>query len=132
MKNQMIIIAFLVSMIMAGAGFFGGIQYQKMQKPTNPTGINGARRFGNQNANGTSVRGQILASDDKTITIKLSDGSSKIVVVGANTPIMEATSTSKMSLVIGKSVMIIGINNSDGSITANNIQLNPKAGQNNQ
>lgn len=122
------VIIILVLIVGTGA-FFGGIQYQKRQRPGLEFNGQGgqwpSRRLGNgQNGNTRPVSGQIINSEDKSITVKMQDGSSKIVFVSDNTSITEATAASKQSLQTGKQIMMFGTGNSDGSITAQNIQLN--------
>jgi beta-lactamase superfamily II metal-dependent hydrolase len=72
------------------------------------------------------VAGDIIASDDKSITVKLQDGSSKIVLVNDQSTVTEATTSTKQSLSVGKKVLVFGTANSDGSVTAQNVQLNPQ------
>lgn len=72
-----------------------------------------------------------LASDDKSITVKLQDGSSKIILITDKTVINKAAEATKDDLKGGEKVAVFGEINSDGSVTAQNIQLNPilRAGQ---
>ncbi len=76
--------------------------------------------------NGRPISGEILSSDDKSITVKLQDGSSKIVLLSDKTQINKATSVTKLDLKSGEKVAVFGSENSDGSVTAQNIQLNPQ------
>ena len=126
MKNPWMIIV-IVAVLVGAAAFFGGMQYQKSQRNNQffQTGT-GPRlnRFGGNGQN-PPVRGQIISTDSNGITVKLQDGSSKIVIIPDNANIMEATSAAKQSLTTGKNVMIFGTTNSDGSVTAQNVQLNP-------
>lgn len=133
MKQNSIIITVVAVFIAVVIAFYGGMQYQKSQRNSNfaqfAQGANGQRRFSNQaGQNGTNrpVVGEILSADDKSITVKLQDGSSKIVLLSDTTPIMEATAAGKQALTTGKQVLVLGTQNSDGSITAQNIQLNPQ------
>lgn len=130
MKNQTIIIVILVAVVMAGAGFFGGMQYQKAQRTTfsaNGTANPQGRRFGMNGQNGgAAVRGSVLSSDANSITVKLADGSSKIVLLSGTTTITEATVAAKTAMQMGMQVMAIGTTNPDGSVTATTIQLNPR------
>lgn len=127
MKPQMIIITVLVAIVMAGAGFFGGVQYQKSQKSTLSGNINSLSQFRRNTQN--NIRGQILSTDANTMTVKLADGSGKIVVLGVNTQIMQATTASRSALQAGTNVMVMGTTNPDGSVTAANIQINPNFGR---
>ncbi len=127
MKNFKLLTIILV-VVVGVAGFFSGMQYQKMQRGNSGQSGSGTGRIGRfqgQNGNFRPVRGEIISSDDKSITVKAQDGSSKIVLFSGNVSITEATATGKESLKTGKQVMVFGSENSDGSVTAQNIQLNP-------
>jgi hypothetical protein len=135
LKNQNVIIPVVVAVLVGAAAFFGGMQYQKSQAQTNGqfsrNGGQGFRmgmgagmgRFGN--GMGGAVIGQIIGSDDKSITVKLQDGSSKIVLLTDSTMISKTQTTSKSDLTQGANVAVFGSPNSDGSVTAQNVQLNP-------
>lgn len=69
--------------------------------------------------------GEIINVDDKTITIKMADGSSKIVLISDSTKINQSVSASKTDLVIGTKIMVNGDTNTDGSISSRNIEINP-------
>lgn len=134
MKKEYLI--FIVALIVIGAGaFYGGMRYQQSQRGASFGQFNGQNRMGRfaqmgmgQN-NFRPLRGQITSSDDKSVTLKLPDGSSKIVILSDSTSISEATAASKQALKNGTQVVIFGNQNSDGSVTASNIQLNPQLGQ---
>ncbi len=137
MKNQAIIITILVTVVAVGAGFFGGIQYQKSQRTNFANGqFNGAdgqTRQGGQvrglggrfGQNRGAVFGQITSADDKSVTVKLTDGSSKIVILSGSTSINKQATGSKNDLKTGIRIAVFGKTNSDGSITAQSVQLNP-------
>jgi len=65
--------------------------------------------------------------EDKSITIKLSDGSSKIVLYTDKTTYEKSIDGSRTDLQNGQQVMVLGTQNSDGSITAQSVQINPRA-----
>lgn len=124
MKKGIIITVVLV-LVAGGLGFFGGMQYQKIQRGRfGQFATNGQfqRRFG---ANGGAVMGEIISQDDKSITVKMPDGSSKIVLLSGTTSINKQAAGSASDLKTGEKVAVFGTTNSDGSVTAQNIQLNP-------
>lgn len=132
MKNAKVILAAAILLIaFAGGGFYAGMKYQQSQRGRFSGQFNGQQgnhmgqlqqRFGQ----GTRpVRGEIISQDDKSITVKLPDGSSKIILFSDNTSINKAVEGSKDDLKVGEQVLILGNENSDGSVTAQNIQLNP-------
>lgn len=132
--NKTVIIA-IVCIIIAGAGgFFGGMQYQKSKAPSfGGFGGNGQfrQRFGQggQNAAFRPVRGQVISADATSLTVKMPDGSSRIVVLSGSTQFVKSTSGAKSDIKTGDTVMVIGTSNSDGSVTAQDVQINPPAMQ---
>lgn len=138
--------------IAGGGGFFAGTKYQQSKQSTQTSPFaaqfgrgSGMMRDGNfpygqnqRNTNGAGpgqnsgrmgfrpVSGEIIASDDKSITVKMPDGSSKIVLISNSTSINKAASATKTDLVIGTTVAVFGQSNNDGSVTAQSIQLNPE------
>jgi hypothetical protein len=129
MKNSTVMIAILVAIIVGGGAFFGGMKYQQSKQRNNLrqfTGQNGQRLGNGGNQMGfRPVNGEILSSDEKSITVKLQDGSSKIVLFSDKTTINKAAEATKEDLKAGEKVAVFGQENSDGSVTAQNIQLNP-------
>jgi len=129
-KNHLVIVVVLIVAIGAAA-FFGGIFYQKNKMPRfsrqfgQGQGNNNQPRDGNRQ-NFRPVNGEIISADEKSITVKLTDGSSKIVLLAEKTVINKAAEGVKEDLKTGEKVMVIGTQNSDGSVTAENIQLNPQ------
>jgi RNase P/RNase MRP subunit p29 len=131
-KNKMIIVAVILIIVACAAGFFGGMTYQKNQAPSfSLTGRgNFAGRFGQagqagQNSNSRPVRGQVLSMTSNTLTVKMSDGSTKIVVLSGSTAFVQSTKAALSDVKTGDTVNVIGTQNSDGSVTAQDIQLNP-------
>jgi len=129
MKNKNLIIMILLLVIVGGGAFFAGMKYQQSKQK------NIARQFlgqtvGRQGA-GTNrlgfrpVNGEIIEASEKSITVKLQDGSSKIVIVSENTQINKSEQVGKEDLKVGEKVVVFGQENSDGSVTAQNIQINP-------
>lgn len=131
MKNNLIITAIIVALLAGGIGFFGGTWYQSGKAGTGTNGdFRGSRGGNTQNRTarfgaGGRVAGEILSLDDKSMTVKLQDGSSKIVLLSSTTMYNKASDGSKSDLKKGDRVAAFGTDNSDGSVTATNVQLNP-------
>lgn len=136
--NKAIIVPLVIFLIAAAAGFFAGTKFQsdkqaKMFQGTrfgngNPGDMQKRDGIGNtntQNGFGGGSLGEIISADDKSITIKLQDGSSKIVLLTDSTIINKAVEAVKNDLKVGEKVSVFGAANSDGSITASSIELNP-------
>ena len=139
MKKQ-IPVLLLIAVIFAGGGFFGGIKYQQKKGVQNlrqqfgngqfqgrngSANISGQPRVAGNRMDGKAITGEILSQDEKSLTVKLPDGSSKIVLLSESTTINKAAEGTKDDLKTGEQVVIFGSENSDGSVTAQNIQLNP-------
>lgn len=131
MSKQNSLIGVLLIVIFTGVGFFSGTKYQQ-----NKTALQ-RRQFTDRmpsatgnNAQGNKMRlgggqiiGEISTQDEKTITVKLADGSSKIILLSEKTSINKASQGLMSDLKIGGKVAIFGNTNTDGSVTAQNIQI---------
>lgn len=132
MKNNIALIVLVALLVGGGVGFFGGMQYQKGQRgsfgqaangqfgPRGGSGANGARF-----RNGGGVGGEVLNIDTNSITVKLQDGSSRIVLLTGSTTVNKAAQASVSDISVGTRVAAFGTPNTDGSVTATNIQINP-------
>jgi hypothetical protein len=133
MDNKILLVVVVVALVAGAGGFFGGMQYQKSQRQMpggfqamreqfrGGEGPQGAMQFGQ--GEGRPVSGEIISSDENSITVKLPDGSSRIVFVGDETKISESTPSAKNRLTAGTPVFVTGSENSDGSLTATSIQI---------
>lgn len=146
MKNNTLTITIIVAIVFGAIGFFAGTKYQTKSRSAlmtnSPFGTFGNNRFGNRQNSAPSTTGQsqtnnnrmggprqivgeILSQDDKSITVKLEDGSSKIVFLADTTTVSKSSTATRSDLKVGEKVAVFGPENSDGSVTAANIQLNP-------
>lgn len=136
-KNVMILVALVLIIFAAAGGFVGGMMYQKNQSPIfGMMGQNGSRQgevfrgsSGQQNSNFRPVRGQVLSMDNNSLTVKMSDGSTKLVVLSSSTAFVQSTKASLSNLKTGDTVNVVGTQNSDGSLTAQDVQINPPQAQ---
>lgn len=136
------IIYLIITVIIVGAGaFYGGMKYA--QSKSNSNSQNPFSRFANlspeemqtrmqqfggqrgirNNGGGGVANGEILSKDETGITIKLRDGGSKIILVSASTQIAKSSPGTLDDLTVGKSVMVNGSANQDGSISATSVQI---------
>lgn len=130
----------IAAVVVGIISFYGGMKYGASQSTIGQYGMMGGRNGGaqfDQNGNRTGrtgmmrgggmgfTSGEILSVDDKSITVKMRDGGSKIIFLGASTQILKSTEGATSDLVTGKEVTINGTPNADGSITAQMVQLRP-------
>lgn len=135
-KNY-VIIGVIVVVVAAGA-FFGGYKFGQGQS-SSKTNLPGQGQFGQagqrNRVNGAAgarlgngggfVNGIVIAKDDKSITVKSSDGGSKLIFISNTTSVGKFVAGAQTDLEVGKNVMINGSANTDGSITAQSIQIRP-------
>lgn len=127
MKNSYLVTAILVILVGAGA-FFAGTKYQQRTGSTGRFGNLQGTRNGNFGQRGQGLRpvnGEVISLDNKSITVKMQDGSSKIVLLTDKTAISTSSAGSRSDLKSGEKVAVFGTENSDGSVTAQSVQLNP-------
>ena len=135
-KNLPIVIVIIV--LVAGAAFYGGMKYQSSKSPSrgqftaglpNFIGEGGqpmgaGTRSGSVGKNNVGfINGEILSADDQSVTIKLRDGGSKTVFYSASTSIGKMATGTAEDLIVGTSVMATGKTGTDGSLTAETIQI---------
>lgn len=118
--------------MVGGISFYGGMTYAKSN--SSAAGAAGARgqfaagqfatRTGTRGAGGFTT-GAILSKDATSATVKLQDGSTKIVLFGTSTQIMKTSAGGLSDVTAGTNVVVTGTSNSDGSITAQSIQIRP-------
>jgi hypothetical protein len=147
--NKKYLAAFIVAVIIIGAGaFYGGTAFEKNKLSkqgllrNQVIGANGSNRIGqggpgngqfgnrqggfNRGQNGGGfIGGQIVSKDDKSLTVKGQDGSSKIVFFSDQTTVGKSAAGAIGDLNIGQDVMVNGQANPDGSLNAQNIQIRP-------
>jgi len=141
------LILFIIVLIIVGAGaFLGGMKYQQnkissqrtsfqnlspeeRQQRLRELGANTGAGFRGGADNGQRsgfTAGEIIAKDDKSVTVKLQNGGSKIVFLSDSTEITKSAAGALSDLEIGKNIIVNGTANSDGSVTAQTIQLRSK------
>ena len=130
MKKQTAIIAIVIVALIC---FYGGMKYGESsatkaagggQAASGAPGGAGTRRGAIAQSGGVA-NGSILSVDANGITLKLRDGTSKIILLSASTPIMKSTAGAMSDLTVGEQVMVAGTQNTDGSITAQTVQIRP-------
>ena len=139
MKKTIISIV-LVALVVGAGSFYGGMKYAQSKSSASGT----ARNFQNLSdsqrqqlfasggavtrsgqTNGGFTSGEVIAKDDKSITVKLADGGSKIIFYSSSTQIRQMADGTINDVSTGTQITVNGSANQDGSLTAQTIQIRP-------
>jgi hypothetical protein len=130
--KKTIIIAVIAVVVVGAAAFWGGMKFGQSSGakrigqgfPQGMAGSGGGLKGIRTGAN--FINGDIISKDDKSITVKDRTGGSKIIFFSNSTEVSKFATGTASDLSIGTSVMANGNTNSDGSITAQSIQIRPQ------
>lgn len=122
MRNNTLV-TIIIAVVVGLAGFFVGMQFSNYQRQQSRTGQFGTRNGNFRNRPG--VIGEIISLDNNSATVKMQDGSTKIVILSSSTSFVKTSEASKTDLKVGDRIGAFGTENSDGTLTAVNVQLNP-------
>lgn len=133
MNKKTLIGAIVLALLIGGGAFYGGMTYAKAGGPARAGNFTGQFMGGTANRTGGAAArtgggftaGQIISKDATSITIKMQDGSTKIVLIGDSTQVMKSANGTIADLSTGITVTITGTTNSDGSVTAQSVQIRP-------
>lgn len=132
-KSNVAIAGVLTAAVFFGAGYFSAGLFNKSGLPNGGqfmvTGVNGQRsnlqRMGNRNTMGGFINGELVKKDASSLSIKQRDGNMKLVLVTSSTKAMKMTESNLGEFAIGQQIMVTGSSNSDGSLTAQTVQIRP-------
>jgi hypothetical protein len=134
MKTTNILLIVLVSLLTIGGSFGIGYKVGQLRNKTvlgsrfnnfvgSKMGQGGALRPG---MGRNQIAGDITSLDDKSLTIKMADGSSKIILLSDSMMVNKTAAATKSDLKVGGKIAVFGAVNTDGSVTASSIELDPK------
>ena len=131
-----IILIIIALAVIGGGAFYGGMKYGQSKNPRLSSeqrqqflqgSIEGNLPRGTGRGIGANfLTGEVIAKDEQSLTLKMQDGSSKIVFFSDSTEISKTAEGEINDIEVGKQIMISGDQNSDGSYTAKTIQLSPR------
>lgn len=123
MKNKKTILMTIgIALVIGILGFAGGFLFGRQRQQSFRMMRQG--QFGERQRLGVRpVNGEIIDTSEKSITVKLLDGSSRIVIIAESTTINKESSATKEDLKKGEKVAVFGQENSDGSVTAQSVQV---------
>lgn len=131
-QTQWIVAAVVVAVVL----FYAGMQFGEGQTTSVLGGAQngqggarggrmGAQQGGRGGPGGGFVNGSILSKDDKSITVGLTSGGSKIIYFSGTTTIGKMAAGSASNLVVGEQVSVNGTAAADGTVAAQSIQIRP-------
>ncbi len=146
MAKKIIPIFVALILIVGGGAFYGGMKYQQSKSPLGDFSRQNFQNLSEEqrqqifqgNVGGTLQRGagrgtganfltgEVIDKDEQSLTLKMPDGSSKIIFFSGSTQISKTTEGSINDIEVGKQIMVSGDQNADGSYTAKTIQLSPR------
>lgn len=122
----------IITVVVAGGSFYVGSAHGQSVAKAATTAMRGqfaggaGRPGGNRFGSGAGlVAGDVLSKDDTSLTVKMRDGSSKIVLYSGTTQVWKSVAGSAADVGVGATVTVQGMQNPDGSVTAQSIQIRP-------
>lgn len=136
MNNFMkIIIGLIIIVIIIGLSFYGEMFYKKQDKPmppVNPAQLDTANPIAtalepNRVPPQDMISGKVTAMDNQSITLELADGSTETIFLSGTTRIGKVVTGTLNDITVGSSLAVNGIENSDGTVSAQMVQVRPQA-----
>jgi hypothetical protein len=126
-KSTIIIVGLLVAVVF----FYVGMKYDQSKAPASVAtarvgfarGMRGAG--GAQSGSAMSAPGRIISKDATSLTVSVQGGGSKIIFFTPTTPVQKTVAGAIGDLNVGQNISVTGSANTDGSITAQSIQIRP-------
>jgi uncharacterized protein YneF (UPF0154 family) len=131
MKKIYLFFLLLLVIVLVG-GFFGGMKYEESQVLKNLTPekmreifqqTRGQFQTQRQRIGQGFILGEVISKDEKSLTIKLPDGSTRIVFLSESTQILKSVQGNIQDIEIGKQVIVSGEQTTEGFLTAKTIQI---------
>ncbi|MFA6227903.1 MAG: hypothetical protein WC668_01820 [Patescibacteria group bacterium] len=133
----MILVTVVVIVLVGAASFYVGTKYSSAKR----FGAFGNGNFGQGQQSGDAamagrrvnalgggmINGDVLSLDEKSLTVKGRDGSSKMVFFATSTEVGRFAAGTVSDLAVGQNIVVTGKTNSDGSVVAQSIQIRPAA-----
>ena len=123
MKNKNLISTVLLIALFSVLSFFAG---QKMPGKKSQQGFDRAQFGGQGQTRNGQILGEITSVESDKITIKQTDGSSKVILISDQTNIVKTSPSVISDLKIGGKVAIFGKANTEALISAQSIQIDPQ------
>ncbi len=125
-QKKLVTIGVIALIIGAGIGYAGAGMLNRPAAPQFTRGnfaAGGMMRGGG--ANGGFLSGTVVSKNATTMTLNTRDGSSHVVFITPDTTVSKSVDGTMSDVPVGGTVIVSGTTNSDGSVSANLIQLRP-------
>ncbi|HTE48740.1 MAG TPA: DUF5666 domain-containing protein [Candidatus Paceibacterota bacterium] len=126
-ENNKKISLVVIGIIVLASAFYGGMTYGgnnvRASMISRSAAFGGAR--GNRSGQGMGgfTTGEIISKDDKSITVSLMGGGSKIIFLDTSTKVSKQAVGTIDDLAVGTQVSVTGTPNQDGSLNAQSVQI---------
>jgi len=126
--NKNIFVGIIIFLV-GGASFYAGTRYSESKRVGAREGrnmlgqINAVGQRGGVVRGGNGNAGEVILKDDKSMTLKLRDGGSRIIFFSKNTEVIKNTDAVLNDVGVGTQVLVTGSANQDGSVNAQSIQI---------
>ena len=132
MKKQVVLSAAIALIAGIGIGYYGATVFAKpATRATNAFSRGGGagggmmRGVGGNGAMGGFLTGTVAKEDSGSITLNTRDGSSHVILITPATTVSKSVNGDLSDVAVGETIIVSGATNSDGSVSANLIQLRP-------
>ena len=125
-KKHIYVTIIITAVIAGGLGYYTGTKLTNKQAVATTfqgarTGAGTGRTF--SGAGGGLTQGEVVSFDGSMLSVKDRTGGSKVVIVTDATKVLKSVNGSSSDIKTGGNVVVTGTANSDGSVTADSIQL---------
>ena len=126
MNKRNISITVIALVIGFGAGYMAHTSPVASPSATGGTFTRGGGATRGNGAGGGFLSGTVATEDSGSITLNTRDGSSRVVLITPNTTVSKSVRGALSDVATGATIIVSGTTNSDGSVSANLIQLRPE------
>jgi hypothetical protein len=124
-----IIITIICVVCVGGGAFYGGMMYQKSQRPSFSGGMPGGAGGSGSSATQTQktsyqpIVGTVSSADASSLTVRQENGSSRIVLSSSSTKVSRLLDALMSDIKTNDAVTVLGTINTDGTVTAASVSL---------
>lgn len=123
-KKTLVIVA--IAIVGAAIFFYAGAKYEKHK--LNALGLlSGSKSSSNKKAAVNSIKGTVTTKDDKSVTIKMADGTTKNIQFSNGMTFGTDGAGSAADVFVGELLVIAGENNADGVFIPTNMRASKKS-----